>query len=147
SHRPDTIMNILNHEQETDHPEYKPNRYDKYTFLQAMHYFEKYQPRFLWVSLVNADDEAHFAHLNQYHQLLSYYDDALDGLFNTLKLMNLEKNTMVIITTDHGRGNDENWTSHGAEYPESKQTWAMVMNGELQAVGHDGDVYHYSTLS
>lgn len=147
SSHPDGVMKILNHAQETDHPSYKPNRYDKYTFLQALHYFEKYQPRFLWISLVNADDEAHAAHLSQYHQLLSYYDDALDGLFTTLKTMKLDKNTMVIVTTDHGRGNDENWTSHGEKFPESRQTWALVMNGELQPMSKDDDVYHYNTLS
>lgn len=147
SNRPDGIMEILNHEQERDHPDYKPNRYDKYTFSHALHYFEKYKPRFIWISLVNADDEAHFSHLYEYHQLLSFYDEALDRLFTTLKSMGLEKNTMVIVTTDHGRGNNENWTTHGANFPESKQTWAFVMNGELLPVSRDGNIYHYNTLS
>jgi len=143
----DTVMATLNHEQDIHHPQYKLHRYDKYTFAQALHYMEKYQPRFLWIALVNADDEAHAGNLNQYHQLLHYYDDALHGLFNTLQSMHMDKNTMVIVTTDHGRGNDENWTTHGANYPESKQTWAFVMNGKLQPVSQDGEMGHYNTLS
>lgn len=145
--QPDAAMAMLNHEQQMDHPNYKPNRYDKYTFSQALHYLEKYKPRFLWIALVNADDAAHAGNLSQYHQLLGYYDDALDGLFNTLKTMHVEKNTMVIVTTDHGRGNNENWTSHGVSYPESRQTWAFVMNGKLQPIADDGEVIHYNTLS
>lgn len=144
---PDSTMKILNKEQEKDHPSYKPNRYDKYTFLQALHYFEKFKPKFLWISLVNADDEAHFQHSNQYHQLLTFYDDALDGLFTTLKTMKLDKDTMVIVTTDHGRGNKDSWTSHGQEFPESKQTWAFVLNGELQAISQDNTISRYNTLS
>lgn len=145
--RPDTTMAMFNHEQGVDHPNYKPNRYDKYTFSQALHYLEKYKPRFLWIALVNADDEAHFGNLDNYHQMLSYYDDALDGLFDTLKNIHMDKDTMVIVTTDHGRGNNENWTSHGVNYPESRQTWAIVMNGKLQPVGDDGEIVHYNTLS
>lgn len=147
THRPDATMAALNHEQVIDYPTYKPNRYDKYTFAQALHYFEKYQPRFLWISLVNADNEAHFANLENYHQLLSFYDDALDGLFTTLKASKLDKDTMIIVTTDHGRGHNENWTSHGRDYPESRQTWAFVMNGELLPVAQEGNSYRYSTLS
>lgn len=147
THRADRTMMMLNHAQNDDHPTYKPNRYDKYTFSQAMHYLEKYRPRFLWISLVNADNEAHFGNRQNYHHMLSYYDDALDGLFTTLKAMGLDQSTMVIVTTDHGRGNDENWTSHGSEYPESSRTWAFVMNGRLLPSRQAHDPDHYDTLS
>lgn len=131
--RPDRAMRILNHAQRMDHPDYKSNRYDKYTFEQALHYFEKYQPKFMWISLMNADDEADKGNLQQYHRLLNYYDDALDGLFSTLKTMNLDKTTMVIVTTDH--------------HPQSKQTWAFVMNGKLEPANKTGDIENYNTLS
>ncbi len=147
TNRPDAVMVAINQEQDIDHPSYKPNRYDKYTFAQALHYLEKYQPRFLWISLVNADNEAHFAHLDNYNQLLGFYDDAIDGLLTTLNALHMDGSTIVIVTTDHGRGNNENWTSHGEEYPESRQTWAFTMNAELQPVSREGNIYHYSTLS
>lgn len=134
--RPDGVMEILNENQKTDHPAYKPNRYDKYTFSQALHYFEKYKPKFLWVALVNADDEARLQHVDEYRRLLAFYDDALDALFDTLTSMKLDKDTMVIVTTEHDGDN-----------PELKQTWAFIMNGQLQSINNDGGVYHYSTLS
>lgn len=147
TNKPDSVMAAINQEQLNHHHSYKTNRLDKYTFSQSLHYFEKYQPRFMWIALVNADNEAHDGNKDQYHQMLSYYDDALDGLFNTLKAMHIDKETMVIVTTDHGRGNKENWTSHGINYPESRQTWAFVMNGKLQPISDDGETKHYSTLS
>lgn len=147
THLADKTMTMLNNEQDHDYPTNKPNRFDKYTFAQAIHYLEKYEPRFLWISLVNADDEAHLEHKQKYQHMLSYYDDALDGLFNVLKAKHLDKNTMVIVTTDHGRGNNASWTTHGAGYPESKQTFAFVMNGELEPVKKEGDVTYYNTLS
>jgi len=80
----------------------------------------------MWISLVNADNEAHMNHRNVYAEVLASYDNYLDQLFTTLKKMRLDKNTMVVITTDHGRGDDANWTTHGLEYPESRQTWRWL---------------------
>jgi hypothetical protein len=146
THQADETMAKLNHKQAVDQA-YKPNRSDQYTFAQALHYLKKYQPRFLWISMVNADDEAHANHLHNYHHWLGFYDDALDELFTTLKTHKLDSNTMVIVTTDHGRGEGANWTTHGPDYPEAKRTFAFVMNGKLVPVSHQGNIYHYSTLS
>ena len=143
---PDAIMETLNQQQLNDHPKY-PGRYDKYTFAQALHYFEKYQPHFMWISLLDADEAAHAADLERYHAALTFYDDALEVLFNMLSTLKLDKDTLVIVTTDHGRGNGDDWTSHGSKYPESKQTWAFVMNGELAPINREGSVTYYSTLS
>lgn len=143
----DPIMHALNKKQKQDKPKgpYVHNeRYDKYTFAYAMHYFEKHKPRFMWISLNDADVAAHRGDLKGYHQVLASYDAMLDSLFVTLKKLKLDKTTLVIVTTDHGRGNGENWRHHGPKYPESKRTWAFVMNGELKSAGVEG---RYSTLS
>lgn len=144
--KPDVVMAEINHLQ-TLRRHVKTNRMDEYTFAQSLHYFEKYKPRFMWISLVNADNEAHMNHQEKYNQVLLSYDNYLDQLFTRLKSMKLDKNTMVVITTDHGRGNGDNWTTHGPEYPEAKPTWAFVMNGKLTPVGNDGKISHYNTLS
>jgi hypothetical protein len=140
--KPDAFMTRLNYQQALRHHYYHGNRLDEYTFAQALHFFKKHQPVFLWISLVNADNEAHDNHPDQYRQVLASYDNYLDQLFNTLQQMHVDHNTMVVITTDHGRGNNANWITHGPEFPESKTTWAFVMNGRLQPVNG-----HYTTLS
>lgn len=142
----DPIMADLNQQQAAHYPG-DDTRPDKYTFAQALHYLEKYQPHFMWILLGDADDYAHDGNLKSYQQTLTDNDRALDQLMTTLKKLHLARETMIIVTTDHGRGNGENWTEHGEEYPESKQTWAFVLNGNLIPASREGDIYHYSTLS
>lgn len=142
----DTAMYDLNMKQFSHLLDNKA-RPDEYTFAQAMHYFEIYKPRFLWIALNDSDAAAHRGNLDEYHQALMFYDYALDELFTKLKAMHLDQETMVIVTTDHGRGNGKLWTSHGPRIPESKQTWAFVMNGSLKPVSQSGDIFNYDTLS
>lgn len=142
----DEVMKVLNDQQMKD-PHPNTNRRDRYTFLQAMHYFEKYQPKFLWISLVNADDAAHAVDLKLYQSMLHFYDEALGQLLLYLKSKNLFEKTLVIITTDHGRGNGDDWVRHGPMYPESKKIWAFVINGQLEKDSVNNTQPFYSTRS
>jgi arylsulfatase A-like enzyme len=144
---PDPEMMEINHKQLADFPEDEYARYDKYTFAQAMHYFQKYKPRFLWIALNDSDEHAHANDLPGYHSALSFYDNVLDQIFTQLQLLQIENETMVIVTTDHGRGNGDKWTDHGPSLPESKQTWAFVMNGRLVPMTESNGVAAYNTLS
>lgn len=146
THVADEVMQKLNDQQAADQPS-DHNRWDKYTAAHALHYFEVYQPKFLWISLTDADDAAHAANLTAYRASFDLYDDFLDKLFNLLEKLNRSADTMVIVTTDHGRGNGKYWTSHGPQFPESKRTWGFVYNGELKPIGQDGPILRYSTLS
>lgn len=146
SHEADAEMQQINQQQAAAYPG-DDTRLDVYTFAQAMHYLEKYQPRFLWISFGDADDYAHEGNLVKYHESLTFSDTAIDQLITKLNDLHLADETMIIITTDHGRGDGDNWLEHGEEYPESKQTWAFVINGELANGIQDGDITHFSTLS
>lgn len=140
---PDPVMTEINNQQLIDFPEDSYTRYDKYTVAQALHYLKKYQPRLLWIALNDSDEYAHADDLKGYHATLAYYDNFLDQLIRQLQILHLDKQTMIIITTDHGR--NDNWTGHGD--PESKQTWAFVMNGELFPTSESNGNVEYSTLS
>ena len=146
---PDPIMEKINQEQvaNPDVHDGEPNRFDQYTFSQALHYFERYQPRFLWIALGDSDNAAHRGDLAGYQRALDFYDEIFDTLVTTLSYMHLLQDTVIIVTTDHGRGNEDHWTDHGPNYPESKQTWAFTMNGALIPVSQEGKNYYYSTLS
>lgn len=123
------------------------DRYDYYTFGQAMHYFLKYRPKFLWISLAESDNYAHAKDLSGYHAMLRLYDDYIATVLATVKSLGIEDKTMIIVTTDHGRGNGDRWSDHGPGLPESKQTWAFVWHGQLEPVSQQGDIRHFSTLS
>lgn len=146
SHEADSVMALINEQQDADQPG-SGTRYDKYTFAQALHYFTRYQPRFLWISLNDADELAHEEQLEEYQHSLLAYDRYLDTLFTRLNDLDLDQQTMVIVTTDHGRGDGADWTSHGVEYPGSEHTWAFVLNGALVADREMDGVRYYSTLS
>lgn len=139
----DPVMLFLN-EQQNKYSSDLLDRFDVFTFAQAMHYLEVYQPRFLWISLTDADTAAHLRSMELYNSVLDLYDRMLDIFFYTLDTLKLSDDTLVIITTDHGRGNGDHWPDHGPKYPESKQTWAFVKNGELVAINPPN---YFSTLS
>src|SRR5690606_15632048 len=122
-------------------------RFDKYTLAQALHYYKKFKPRFLWISFGDADDFAHEGKKNNYGKTLVFYDHAIDKIIKTVKTLKLQGETMIIITTDHGRGNGKNWLEHDETIPESKQTWAFVINGKLENGVRDGNIYHFDTRS
>jgi arylsulfatase A-like enzyme len=142
----DSVMKDLNQKQTLDHPR-GHDRYDRYTFAQAWHYFDKYKPRFMWIALNDADEAAHAGNIQTYHQALAYYDGALDTVLKYLKERGIDKETMVIVTTDHGRGNGKNWTMHDPKFPESRQIWAFIINGQLVPATNEETKGHFSLLS
>ncbi|HTM64068.1 MAG TPA: alkaline phosphatase family protein [Gammaproteobacteria bacterium] len=142
----DPIMKAINMQQAEAYPG-DDTRTDEHTLAQSLHYLKKYQPKFLWISLGETDDHAHDGKLEEYHQTLRFYDLAIDKVVKLVKSLKLEGETMIIITTDHGRGNGKNWTEHDETMPEAKQTWAFVLNGKLENGIQDGKMHHYSTLS
>lgn len=143
---PDAVMYDINLQQFNEHQN-NLTRSDKYTIAHAMHYLEVYQPRFLWISLNDSDLAAHLNDLDGYHQALVQFDEFLDDIFKKLKSLDLYDQTMIIVTTDHGRGNGVFWSKHGPSIPASKKTWAFVFNGELYPATIINNTKHYNTLS
>jgi len=43
--------------------------------------------------------------------------------------------TALIITTDHGRGDGKEWTSHGEKVANAEYTWIMAMGPDTPALG------------
>lgn len=150
-HDPDTFeiddqMKALNIAQSAAYPG-DDTRLDRHTFAQALHYYKKYQPKFLWISFGDADDLAHEGKKYFYQKTIRFYDEAIDKMIKTVESLHLTGETMIIITTDHGRGNGKNWVEHDETMPESKQSWAIVINGKLKNSGKNANVSHFSTLS
>lgn len=102
-------------------------RFDKSTWARAMVAVET-RPKFLWISLNDADEWAHRGALDNYENILRRYDRWFDELVTTVRALDgYAENTTFIITTDHGRGDGPEWTSHGAEYPMAQQAFAVVL--------------------
>ena len=110
-------------------------RADAFTAALALDYLLHEQPRFLFVSIGEADAWGHAnnyrAHLRALHQ-----SDAFAGeLFAaTQKLNRSGHRTTLIITADHGR--DAQAREHGPQSPESGRVWAIAAGFGVEHRGH-----------
>ncbi len=120
----------LNELQDDDSPSWS-GRKDAYTFAQALNFLRYNKPRFLFISLNDADEYGHKGKYLSYLMTLKWYAEEIQHLFNVLDAMGeYGRSTTVLITTDHGRGDGKNWKHHGAEYPEAQYIWMLVRNAE-----------------
>lgn len=104
---------------------YRP---DTYTTTVALDYLKTYHPRFLWVSLGDTDEWAHRGQYNNYIMALKAADVFIGKIIaNTNK-----SNTVIIVTTDHGRGTD--WRSHYNDI-NSRRVWLMMYGNSVPKLG------------
>ena len=114
----------LNAAQAKDVPPWKDARWDKYTVGHALEYLKAKRPRFLFVSLNDSDEWGHKGQYDQYVATLRQQDNWIRDIVTTLDGMGeYGRNTTLIITTDHGRGEGNDWDDHGVGYPDSGNVW------------------------
>jgi hypothetical protein len=120
----DPVFDGVNKAQAQDVPPWSGARYDRYTFAHAMHYLQKHKPRFMFISLDDSDEWGHKDEYARYLATLRQYDVWIKELVDTLKAMgDYGRDTTLIVTTDHGRGDGGSWKNHGPFWSESKYTW------------------------
>jgi len=131
----DTFQATVNKYEHKDQPPWFNARWDKYTFMHAMHYLKKVQPRFLFLSFLDSDEWGHHGSYPKYLESLNNYDRWINELFTTLEQMGeYGKNTTVIITTDHGRGlKKSSFKHHAFLYPAAKNIWLYSRSPKTRA--------------
>jgi hypothetical protein len=122
----------LNHSQDRNRPDWGDARKDEYTVQHALHYVERFRPRFMMLSLNDTDEWAHRTggtpsryqnYLNQIRQ----YDQWLSDLFTLLdRLGEYGENTTVIVTTDHGRGTRSDFDAHNGGLASAGKIWVWI---------------------
>jgi hypothetical protein len=98
-------------------PPWEHARFDADTWKSARRYVTQTHPRFLYLSLDDADEWAHRGDRAQYLAALKRYDGWLT------ELSDLEKDAVIVVTTDHGRGAGAMWTDHGPAHPRAREIW------------------------
>lgn len=122
----DPIILELNEKQKKDTPSWDARK-DEYTFDQAIAVLKNNKPRFLFISLDDADEFGHKGQYKDYLTTLKSYQEKLTILLKTLDGMgDYGHATSVIMTTDHGRGEGRNWTDHNADLPAAKYIWMFA---------------------
>ncbi len=110
-------------------------RYDYLTFRVAEEYVRLNKPRVLYLSLGETDDWAHEGRYDLYLDAARRNDDYIRQLWTLLQSMpEYQNNTTLIITTDHGRGDDRvGWKSHGRDVADCNFIWIAVLGPNIQA--------------
>jgi bisphosphoglycerate-independent phosphoglycerate mutase (AlkP superfamily) len=109
---------------------------DVFTHYAAMEYLKTKKPRVLYISYGETDEWAHSGHYKDYLEAASMVDKWISDLWNYIQSDPFYKNkTALFITTDHGRGIHEEWTSHNNKIKNSSQVWFAVMGPGVKAKG------------
>lgn len=143
---PDPVHERLNHLQQSDRPRWRTARWDKYTWPHAMRYLDEVKPRFMFISLGDADEWGHRRSYDRYISALKQYDIWIDELVAKLDSMGeYGSETLLIVTTDHGRGEGRRWKGH-ALHPKAKTIWMYVRNPKVGPVAPRGGRVSHSDI-
>lgn len=104
-------------------PEWGAARSDEQTLAHGLHYLKAKEPRFLFLSLNDADEWAHLSNYTRYVQTLREYDRQLLVLAKVLQ--SLPGENWLFVTTDHDRGPGARWVNHSYE-PAAAAIWLLV---------------------
>jgi hypothetical protein len=108
-------------------PPWGDARKDRDTWGKAMSALEQ-RPRFLWISLNDADEWGHRGSRDTYVSQLKRYDIWFDELVQKLAAMpGYGENTTIVVTTDHGRGEGDDWSEHGKSHPAARRAFAFAL--------------------
>jgi hypothetical protein len=104
------------------------SRFDYITERFALDYLKREHPRLLYVLLGDTDELAHDGRYELLLQSLQHADHFLEALWTQLQsLPQYRDNTVLIVSTDHGRGRTpEFWGSHNEEITAAKDIWLVV---------------------
>ena len=115
---------------------FKTVRWDAFTFQLSMEYIEKERPKVVYIAFDATDDYAHEGKYDRYLMAANRQDQFLSELWKWLQSHPFyRKKTSIIITTDHGRGEFDKWTSHGRNVDGSEKVWLAVMGPDTPANG------------
>lgn len=111
-------------------------RPDIITYQLAKEYLKQEHPRVLQISFIETDAFGHQDKYDSYLQSAHNNDAMLEDLWNQLQSDPYYKDqTTLFIATDHGRGDNADWTHHNNKTPGSDQIWCAVMGPYTPALG------------
>lgn len=112
-------------------------RLDAFTHHFAMEALKNQRPRALYIAYGETDDWAHENHYDRYLWAARQTDDYIKEIWEWVQSdPEYRDNTILIITTDHGRGvRKDTWLGHGSSIPESSETWIALLGAGISSGG------------
>lgn len=134
----DPAIQLLNKNQTLLRTPWDSVRHDVVTAELALAYLEKERPRMLYLSLGETDDWAHERRYDRVLEMAVYFDQTLQRLWDWTQSRECYRDrTLFIVTSDHGRGqNEETWIGHGRAIPEAANTWVVIRGPGIPAKGN-----------
>ncbi len=125
---------LLQAERVPPHPGHGDFRPDAHTARIALSYFDRHQPRVMFIGLGEPDEYAHQNDYSNYLRALRAADQLIGELSTRLdRLAAKGERTAFFITTDHGRA--RGFVGHGAAFAESARIWLVAAGTEIRARG------------
>lgn len=118
-------------------PHYWPgNCFDAVTCEGALEYLRSAKPRVLYIGLGETDEWAHAGKYGLYLESAQKSDAFLKKLWTEVQsLPEYAGKTALIITSDHGRGNGREWTSHKYTIDGSHRIWIAALGAGIKPEG------------
>ncbi len=111
-------------------------RDDRSTFRLALSFLKRNHPRALAIHLDGTDDSAHDGRYDDYLKYARLADSLLQNLWEQLQKDPFYRGkTALVLTTDHGRGEGNDWKRHNAAIAGSEQVWSAVFSPDLPGGG------------
>lgn len=112
------------------------SRPDYITYFQAKEYVHLNHPKIFSLSLANTDDMAHAGKYGFYLDHIHAMDQYIGDLWKQLQADPFYKDkTTMLITVDHGRGEGDQWTSHGPKIAHSNEIWYAIIGPDTAPRG------------
>ena len=113
---------------------------DVFTYYQAMHYLNTKKPKAMFISFGETDEWAHDGAYNHYLDAAHKVDMWIKEIWNWAQATpGYKDNTYILVTTDHGRGFVDKWTSHGAKVPGASSIWFALLGPDVKKIGPLGE--------
>lgn len=111
-------------------------RLDAFTHHYALEHLRQHRPRLLYVAYGETDDFAHDGDYQQYLQSARRTDAFIEALWDFAQSDSQYRDaTTFLITTDHGRGAGDAWTSHGTDVNGARAIWVAALGPDSSPRG------------
>jgi Metalloenzyme superfamily len=112
-------------------------RHDYFTYKIALAHMRQHRTRAIHIGFDETDDYAHDKNYERVLDSLNLTDGWLKELWEFVENdPRYRGKTMLIITTDHGRGNSpKDWSDHGEDVPEAQHIWMAFVSPDSSLRG------------
>lgn len=129
-------MELLNELKKEIPPRWSEGVFDALLYHSAVEYLKANRPRVLYIAFGETDEWAHEGRYVDYLDSIRRTDRFIGTLWETMQAMpEYRDKTAMIIATDHGRGNGEEWKHHGEKIAGAEMVWIAALGVGVPPLG------------